>query len=154
MTQTSDIQELGTTLEAMYASISFPEGGEPDWNRINAIFHRSARLTRITPEGVDSFDLGSFRAMVMEMLDRGVYTCFYEKEIVRTVQVFGSLAHVLSAYEIKRSLEAASHLARGINSIQLLRSGSTWQVHSLLWDEESAGARLNLPDLFCDRPLT
>ena len=151
MTPSSDLQELATTLEAMYASISFPEGDEPDWKRINEIFHRSARLTRITPEGVDHFDLGSFQAMIMEMLDRGVYTCFYEKEIVRTVQVFGSLAHVLSAYEITRSLEAASHLGRGVNSIQLLRSGSTWQVHSLLWDEESAGTSLNLPALFGDR---
>jgi hypothetical protein len=148
MTENSDHDELSATLKAMYAAISFSEGGEPDWNGMNATFHRSARLTRITPEGVDYFDLESFQAMAMEMLDRGVYTCFFEAEIVRTVQVFGALAHVLSAYETKRSMKAASYLARGVNSIQLLRHGLTWQVHSLLWDEETAGTPLDLASLF------
>jgi hypothetical protein len=149
MAKISDDDELAMTLTAMYAAISFPEGGEPEWNRMNAVFHRSARFTRITPEGVDHFDLESFQAMAMEMLDRGVYTCFFEKEIARTAQVFGSFAHVLSAYETKRSPDAASYLTRGVNSIQLLRSGAaTWQVLSLLWDEETTTAPLELTNLF------
>jgi hypothetical protein len=33
MSMTSDDNELDKTLNAMYAAISFPEGGEPQWNR-------------------------------------------------------------------------------------------------------------------------
>lgn len=143
-----DYNRLTTTLDALYLAISFQEGGEPDWQAMNELFHPSARLTRITPEAIDYFTRDSFQAMAMEMLDRGVYTSFFEIEIARSVQVFGSLAHVLSAYETKRCPAAASCLSRGVNSIQLLRSGATWQIHSLLWDEESTDHPLHLSALF------
>lgn len=100
------------------------------------------------PEGTDYLDLESFQAMAMEMLDRGVYTCFFEEEIARQAQIFGSLAHVLSAYETKRSSAASSCLARGVNSIQLLWTGSSWQVLSLLLDEATPGNPLNIRQLF------
>jgi hypothetical protein len=142
------IHALDETLREMYAVISFPEGGEPDWEEMKRVFHRQARFTRITPEGIDYFDLQSFQAMAMEMLDRGVYTAFFEEEIARRMQIFGSMAHVLSAYQTKRSADAASYLARGVNSIQLLWEGSSWRVLSLLWDEALPGNPLDIDQLF------
>jgi hypothetical protein len=139
---------LNQTLHALYEAISFPEGGEPNWQRMKALFHDSARLTRITPEGVEHFDLTSFQTMAMEMLDCGVYTCFFESEIKRATRVFGSMAHVLSAYETKRSPTARTSLSRGVNSIQLLWNGVTWQVLSLVWDEETETRRLDVAQLF------
>jgi hypothetical protein len=154
MTHVSTQLELDRTLRAMYAAISFPENGEPDWNRMGSVFHRAARLTRITPEGVDYFDLSSFQAMAAEMIDRGVYTCFFETEIARTAQVYGDLAHVLSAYETKRSPHAVTYLTRGVNSIQLLRSEATWQVLSLLWDEETNANPVDLTRLFAAKNIS
>lgn len=152
MNKPSDLANVDATLKSMYAAISFSEGGEPNWELVKSVFHPSARLTRITPEGIDYFDLESFQAMAMEMLDRGMYTCFFEVEIGRSVQMFGALAHVLSAYETRANPDAVSYLARGINSIQLLRVGSKWQVHSLLWDEETPSNRLDLTDILKVRP--
>jgi hypothetical protein len=139
---------LDKTLREMYAAISFREGEEPDWEGMSAVFHSQARLTRITPEGVDHFNLSSFQAMAMEMLDRGVYTSFHEEEVARRAQIFGSLAHVLSAYETRRSPDALSCLARGVNSIQLLWEGNSWMVLSLLWDEATPDNPLNMHQLF------
>ena len=59
------LQRLDETITAIYAAISFAEGGEPDWARMNAVFLPHARLTRITPEGVDCLDLAGFQAMAM-----------------------------------------------------------------------------------------
>lgn len=115
---------------------------------MNAIFHPKARLTRITPEGIEHFDLENFKAMALEMLNTGVYTSFVESEIARRQHVFGSVAHVLSAYEVRRNIEAKACLARGVNSIQLLWSGFAWQVLSLLWDEETESNRLNVASMF------
>lgn len=142
---------LGSTVDEMYEVISFPEGGEPDWVQMAAVFHPEARLTRVTPEGVDSFTLASFQKMCMEMLDRGVYTSFFESEIARRIDVFGSIAHVLSAYETKGRREAVSPLARGINSIQLLWDAPSWRVLNLFWDEETNGNPIDVPKLFEER---
>ncbi len=139
---------LDQTLRCMYEAISFREGEEPDWERIKAVFLPNARLTRVTPEGIEYFDLQAFEAMAMEMLDQGVYTSFFEQEVARRAEVFGALAHVLSAYETKRSPIANGCLARGVNSIQLLWNGQSWRVLSLLWDEETEGNPLDLRQVF------
>jgi hypothetical protein len=143
------LQRLDPTIRAMYEVISFPEGGEPDWERMNTVFLPHARLTRITPEGVDCLDLAAFQAMAMELLDRGVYTSFFEREIARRAHVFGALAHVLSAYETRRSPQAVSCLARGVNSIQLLWDGKCWRVLNLSWDEASPRS-FDLEQVFAD----
>jgi hypothetical protein len=129
---------LDKVLREMYAVISFPEGGEPDWKGMKNVFHPQVRFTRIRPEGNDYFDLSSFQAMAMEMLDRGIYTGFFEQEVARRTHIFGSLAHVLSEFETKRSPDALRCLARGVNSIQLLWEGGSWLVLSLLWDESAS----------------
>jgi hypothetical protein len=139
---------LDKIMREMYEVISFCEGEEPDWGRMKTVFHAQARFTRITPEGIDYFDLQSFQNMAMEMLDRGVYTSFFEEEIARKGQTFGAMAHVLSAYQTKRSPEALSCLAQGVNSIQLLWTDSSWQVLSLLWDEVTPGNTLDVDRLF------
>jgi hypothetical protein len=139
---------LGQALDTMYEVISFPEGGEPDWERLKLVFDSNAHLTRITPEGLDYFDIPTFQAMATEMLDRGVYTSFYEKEVARRADIFGGLAHVLSAYETRRHPDAVSCLARGVNSIQLLWNERSWRVVSLVWDEETERNPIDLGRLF------
>lgn len=139
---------LSHTLQLMYRVISFAEGDEPDWDGMKQVFAPNARLTRITPERVEHFDLASFQLMAQEMLDLGIYTGFYEHEIARRAEIFGSLAHVLSIYETKRSAIAAGCLGRGVNSIQLLWADDSWRVLSLLWDEETSSNPLGFHDVF------
>src|ERR1700677_3817143 len=139
---------LSFTLQSMYRVISFAEGDEPDWDGMKEVFAPNALLTRITPERVEHFDLASFQLMAQEMLDLGIYTGFYEHEIARRAEIFGALAHVLSVYETKRSATAARCLGRGVHSIQLLWSGDSGRVLSLLWDEETSSNPLGLHDVF------
>ena len=131
---------LETILRRLYEVISFPAGGAPDWQGMRGVFSRWARITRVTPEGVDALELGSFEAMFTEMLESGFVTSFHEEELSRRVEVFGSVAHVLSVYETRRLPEAQSALSRGINSIQLLWDGVRWAIVSLVWDEGSVVA--------------
>jgi hypothetical protein len=139
---------LSHSLRSMYKVISFEEGDEPDWEGMKQVFTPNALLTRITPERVEHFDLPSFQLMAQEMLDSGIYTSFYEREIARRAEIFGSLAHVLSVYETKRSPIASGFLGRGVNSIQLLWAGDSWRVLSLLWDEETTTNPLVFREIF------
>jgi hypothetical protein len=134
----------------MYEVISFPEGGEPDWQRMAQVFLPEAHFTRITPEAVDFYDLPSFRRMASEMLDKGVYTAFYEVEVARKVDLCGGVAHVLSAYETKTRPEAKACLTRGVNSVQLLWGAGSWRVLSLFWDETTDGQRVDVTATFAN----
>jgi hypothetical protein len=139
---------LESTLAQMYRAVSFIEGDEPDWALMNSVFLPTARLTRITPEGVDHFDITSFQAMARDMLEWGAYTSFFEVEIARNFVIFGDLAHVLSAYEAKKNAKATYPLSRGLNSLQLIWTTETWRVLSLVWDEETDHNPLDLAKLF------
>jgi hypothetical protein len=139
---------IDALIEALYEVISFDEGGEPDWQRMQALFSRHARITRITPEGTDYLDLGGFQELAKETFDLGVYTRFHEVEVLRDERRFGGLAHVLSAYETRHAPTAAEPFARGVNSLQLIREGEGWKVLSLFWDEERADNPLKLEELF------
>ena len=127
---------LEGVLNRLYEVISFDEGGEPDWNAMKDVFSRHARITRVTPEGIDHLDLPTFCGMAREMLDLGAYTGFHEREVSRRVDCLGSVVHVLSAYETKRHPAAIDCLGQGVNSIQLVIENGTWRVVSLCWDEE------------------
>lgn len=143
-----DDPAIAGLLRQLYAVISFEEGGEPNWAGLEQLFSSHARITRITPEGTDYMDPGSFLAMTRNLVDIGAYTSFFEFEVARTVERFGDIAQVWSVYETRRNRTAREALVRGVNSIQLIRERDAWRVLGLLWDETHADPGLEAARLF------
>jgi hypothetical protein len=135
------MNDLETVVTELYASICFEEGERPDWSRSMAIFAPGARMVRVTDEGVFEFDERSYRADIDERIDSGEMTSFWEGELWREAKEFGDIAHVLSAYETRRSRDGEV-LNRGINSIQLFRRDGRWWVSAMLWRREGRGLRI------------
>lgn len=146
--QLNDDDLMSNVLRDLYASISFDEGGEPDWAKMEKLFSPHAKITRITPEATDYLNFPGFRDMARDFIELGAYTSFYEVEIARRVQYFGSTAQVWSAYETKQSEQAAEAMGRGVNSIQLIKEQGRWLVLSLLWDETLSDTRPTVDQLF------
>ncbi|MBT8270615.1 MAG: hypothetical protein KJO25_01085, partial [Bacteroidia bacterium] len=69
------------------------------------------------------------------LLDNG----FFEREIHRVTQSFGSLTHVFSTYEAFRSDKDEKPFMRGINSIQLMNDGERWWIINIYWTQEREG---------------
>ena len=61
---------------------------------------------------------------------------FMEREISRTMESFGNIAHAFSTYESHYTQNNQATLVRGINSIQLFNDGSRWWVVTIFWDSE------------------
>lgn len=135
--------DLDGVITEMYASICFEEGQRPDWARQTAIFAPGARMVRVTDEGVFEFGLESYRVNLEAMIDSGAMPSFWEEEIWRETRQFGEVAHVLSAYETRRS-RTGEAVNRGVNSIQLFRRGDDWRISAMLWRRE--GESIRIPD--------
>ena len=133
---------LDAVIAEMYDSICFEKGQRPDWQRQTWIFAPSARLVRITDDGIFEFDLQSYRENIERMIDSGELTSFWEGELWRETRQFGEMAHVLSAYETRHSRNGEV-LNRGVNSIQLFERDGQWWVSALLWRRE--GKTLRIP---------
>jgi hypothetical protein len=63
---------------------------------------------------------------------------FFEREIGRKTEQFGSVVHVFSTYDSKRKLEEEKPFMRGVNSIQLWNDGKRWWIVSVFWQAETA----------------
>lgn len=142
----------GEVMEALYASISGPPGPR-DFARLRTLFAPGAELVR-TVEGEDGARVRD-RMPVETFIERAgpqlEQTGFFEVEIVRKVDVFGSIAQVWSTYEARRD-PSAEPFARGINGVQLFFGAAGWKITSLVWDDERPGARI--PPEYLPEPKT
>ncbi len=71
---------------------------------------------------------------------------FFEKEIYRVTESFGSMTHIFSTYESYRSASDEKPFTRGINSIQLMNDGDRWWVVNIYWTGERED--LTIPDKY------
>lgn len=61
---------------------------------------------------------------------------FFERQIAARTDEFGTIVHVFSTYESRRGAGDPKPLARGINSIQLMKQTGRWWVVTVMWDQE------------------
>lgn len=132
--------QIDELMDLFYRVVSFEEGGCPDWESMAGLFSREARITRVTPEAIDHLDLKGFRNLAEELIEVGAFTSFFEREIARRVDRYGSVMHVASAYETKISPDAVDYIERGVNSLQLVREDGSWKICSLCWDDQTSSS--------------
>jgi hypothetical protein len=135
-----DVKTVEAVIGALYDVLSGPRGTPRNWERFRTLFADGARVISTSaqpgaparPIVLSADEYAQFAAPVLE---RGVF----EKEVARTIEKYGSIAHVFSTYECRRSMNDASPYQRGINSIQLMNDGTRWWITAMTWDAERAG---------------
>lgn len=135
------MQDLDAIITAMYETVSYEAGSHPDWERENRIFAPGARLVRINDGGVFEFNRESYRIDFERMIASGELTSFWEGEIWRETRLFGDMAHVLSAYETRRT-RGGPIINRGVNSIQLFRRDGRWWISAMIWRREGRDVKI------------
>ena len=137
---TEDTSSLDNILIALYEVISGEKGEERNWERFLNLFHEKAVLipTRKSPEGKTFLTHMTPREYMETSGGYLVENGFFENEISRKEEHFGSLTHVWSTYESRHSKSDAEPFARGINSIQLMFDDNRWWVVSIYWTAETA----------------
>lgn len=133
------VQTIDDTIETLYSVISGDKGVARDWNLFKYLFHKNAKLI---PSGTNTQGETGVRYLTPEdyiktsgkwLFENG----FHEKEIGRTTERFGNIAHVFSSYESFRTQKDTKPFMRGINSIQLLFDGNRWWIVNIYWMAES-----------------
>jgi len=138
----ADVESIDAIIAATYDVISGPRGKSRDWERERSLFYPGARLmptatiagrndVELAPQ---ILDVEGYIVRVEPLFEK---SSFYEKEIARRVESFGSIAHVWSTYESRHDPSDPAPFMRGINSIQLFNDGRRWWVLSIYWQHES-----------------
>ena len=133
------VQTLDSTLVTLYGVISGEKGEERNWELFKFLFKPNAKLI---PSGENREGKTGLRYMSPDDYIESsgnwlVGNGFFENEIHRTVQTFGSLTQVFSTYESFHSKNESEPFMRGINSIQLLNDGKRWWIVNIYWTQET-----------------
>jgi hypothetical protein len=136
-----DVESIDAILAALYDVISGPAGEKREWDRMKYLFIPEGRLM---PSGVNAntTEVGYRIWSVQDYIDQAGNNLeengFFEVEIARRVEQYGTIAHVFSTYESRRKITDKAPFARGINSIQLLKGKDRWFIVSVFWMGENA----------------
>jgi len=133
-----DVSSEDAIIAALYDVISGPAGEKRDWDRFRSLFMEEARLipTGMTRDGRPSHRVLTVEGYISAAAPRLEESGFFEREISRKSDRFGSIAHVFSTYDSKRNQNDEQPFARGINSIQLYFDGTRWWIITIMWDSE------------------
>ncbi len=138
-----DAASVDAILAALYASVSHVPDTEPDFERMRDIFLPVGMLVppkRPTEDIFTVVDVDGFARLVRKGTaarhERKEPTGFFEREIARRTDCFGNVCQIFSTYESRNAPSDAKPVARGINSIQLVRDGKQWWIASVVWDVE------------------
>ena len=129
----ADVGSIDAIVRALYDVISGPAGQRRDWNRMRSLFTSNARLMPNGPRGLRSGSVEDYITASGELLERDG---FFEREISRRTEQYGDIAHIFSTYDSRHTADGEV-FARGINSIQLVRSQGRWWVVSIMWQGET-----------------
>jgi hypothetical protein len=140
--ENTDRFSIDEVIGGLYETISFPPGGQPDWEQLARLFWSEGRLIPAPreerPTARVPMTLQQFVDSVATRIDAGPLKLkgFREREIGRRTDQFGNIAHVYSAYVAGFADGDPTEVGRGINSIQLLQENGRWWVVSIIWDDE------------------
>lgn len=133
----ADVASRDAIVAALYDSISGP-AGDRDWDRFRALFIPEAQL--IASFKKKDGTLGYKAMSVQGYVDGGgkyfKEHAFYEREVSRKVESFGSITQIFSTYE-SRNKPDEKPFERGINSIQLWNDGTRWWIVDVYWAGET-----------------
>lgn len=141
-----DVDSIDGIVTALYASVSFLDNDQPDWDRFRTLFHPQARMARVDPgqtarpaserdaEAIRVTGIEDYIERTTAAIAAGTVRGFVERELTRRTEVFADVAQVFSTYE--RSAEAGE-VRRGINSFAIVKDGDRWWIVSLSWTDET-----------------
>jgi hypothetical protein len=141
----ADVQSVAAIIDAYYDVVSGSRQDPWQYERDRFIHSKNAVITRLDAHGnAESHGLEA-EYIPLALAPKGD---FYEIELKRTVNRFGNMAQVWSAFEIRTDPDLETN-TRGLNSIQLHFEKGRWWIDS--WTCEMASEKNSLVTDFLKR---
>jgi hypothetical protein len=136
---TDDVAQVSAVFAAFLSAVSFPPGGRPRYDAIPELFVEDGRLIKNSGDVPENTTVEEFIAPRQQQVDSGALTWFEEIEISHRTDLFGNVAHRVSAYAKRGEFGGAAIDVRGVIFTQFVRTPGGWRMSSMAWDDERPG---------------
>lgn len=134
-----DVRSIDNIIKTSYETISGPAGQPRQWGRDRTLYIPNVyyvqtgvdpKTGKVISHGMTYQEYADSAGPDLEKYG------YFEREIGRTLSVFGHVASAMSAWEARTEANGRV-IGRGVNSIQLVNDGKRWWITSINWDEET-----------------
>jgi len=137
-----DVGSADAIVKALYEVISGGAGVPRDWDRFRHLFMSGSRLEPTRKNEAGELIVASITPdEYIQMFTSRVSGGFFESEIHKSVESYGTLTHIFSTYETREKI-GGPVTNRGINSIQVFFDGKRYYVLNVFWCAETMGFAL------------
>lgn len=134
-----DVQSIDNIIASLYDVISGDPGTDRDWSRFRNLFKPEAKLIPTRKDDGGGFIIKPMSLEeYIQLFSSRISTGFFERELNRKIEEYGTIAHVFSIYETKEKKDGPV-TNRGINSIQLFKDKDRYYIVNIYWCAESMG---------------
>ncbi|MEY4929421.1 MAG: hypothetical protein RI909_145 [Bacteroidota bacterium] len=138
----NDTKTVESTITTLYEVISGGPGVERDWARFKNLFKPEGRLIPTRKDDQGNLIIKALSPdEYIEFFTPRIATGFFERELNRKVEEFGTVVHAFSTYETRDQKDGPA-TNRGINSIQLFKDNDRYYIVNVYWCAESMGFEL------------
>jgi hypothetical protein len=137
----ADVRSRDAIMHAFYEVVSGPAGTR-DWNRFYSLFAPGARLiftSRAAPDSTPHLDVMTPQEFEKNLSPFFAKNSLDEREIGRSVDTFGALTQIFSAYAGRHMADDPKPFSRGIHGVQLFNDGKRWYIVTIYGESESPG---------------
>jgi len=141
-----DLSTVEGVVTALYQAVSFPPGSEPEWATLRTLLLPNAVIAQPV-RGSDEVELLSVDEFIGRFIDdldtyKMRETGFYET-IARVERTrFGRIAQCFVVFEPRTDPGSAEPLGRGVDSIELIRTGDRWWIAAITTEFERPGREM------------
>jgi hypothetical protein len=135
----NDKAAIDGVVRRFYSLFTNRNGTLPNLAAIHELFIRDGVIVKTCGEIPVVYDLAGFIEPRERLLRDGELLEFEEEEVRERTSIMGYVAQRFSMYRKSGVLRGEPFEARGIKTMQFIRTNGTWKMSAVAWDDEREG---------------
>lgn len=144
----ADRAAIAAVLRAFFAAFTSGPAVETGLEALRAAFLPEAVIVRTDGSSQPAvYDVEGFIAPRQALLSGGTLLDFREWELSGRTDVFGDIAQHFCSFAKAGIQNGTPFSARGMKTIQLVRTAAGWRISAVAWADEPDGLAIDAPEL-------
>jgi hypothetical protein len=136
---TSDRAAIAAIVRTFFAAFVSGADSTARLDALRELFLAGAVIVKTCGAEPIVYGVDSFIAPRQALLTGGTLVGFAERELSGHTEVFGDIAQHFCSYAKSGVQDGTSFTARGMKTLQFVRTAAGWKISAVAWDDERDG---------------
>jgi hypothetical protein len=140
----ADRKAIAGIVQTFFAAFTSGPDSAARLDALRAAFLPEAVIVRTCGGEPAVYGVDSFIAPRQALLSGGTLVDFSEWELHGRTEIFGDIAQHFCSYAKAGVQDGTAFTARGMKTLQFVRTSDGWQISAAAWDDERAGLEISV----------